>query len=536
MKTTLVAITLALAALPGWSQGIPGAPGAAGVAQCNALGSLDLSTLDDAPTQIVESRLVGAKGDLPAFCEVRGYVTPNVGFKIELPVAAWNGKFVETGCGGSCGSTDTGYGDCEAAARKGYACVRTDTGHRGGGQSGQDGLWAYNNLQAHVDFGYRAAHVAALAGKAIAGQFYGRAPAHSYFSGCSTGGRQALIEAQRFPWDFDGIIAGAPGIDETDDAMDMAWALRALNKDRKPLLSQAELELVHQAALARCDMDDGVKDGIIGNPLACRFDPAELVCRRDQKSGCLTKVQADAVKKVYAGPTNSKGERIFVSGAMPGSELNWENWLTYSTTGPNSTPIIEAWATEFFRYMVMPALGAGWTLADFDFDRDYKRIGSTSRSLWTADNPDLRKFKSAGGKLIMYQGWNDPLGGIPEKTIDYYQTTEKTMGGRAATQSFARLFMIPGMKHCAGGEGATVIDYLGYLEDWVEAGKAPDKLIGARLMNDSLPAAGTFPLDVANIAFTRPVYPYPLQAKYKGSGDPNKEESFLPVESDLRRK
>ena len=524
---------MALGVMQTWTQEVSAAPDVAATAQCSALASAEFSNIQDAPTQVTEAKLIAASGSVPALCQVQGYVTPNVGFSLQLPASNWNGKFFERGCGGSCGRTESM--GCNGTVQKGYACLISDMGHRG---IGLDGLWASNNLQAQVDFGYRGAHVVALAGKAIAERYYGRAPKHSYFLGCSTGGRQALVEAQRFPWDFDGIIAGGLWIDDTASTMDELWAVRALKyKDGKAILSHANLQLVHDAALAKCDLDDGIRDGIIGNPLACKFDPADLVCRAGQQSECLTKVQADAVKKVYAGPMNSKGDKFFVGGAMPGSELAWEGLLLSTAPPafglPGSKSVVEIWATEYFRYMIMPPLGPDWKLTDFDFDRDYKRLGATSESLLNAGNPDLRKFKAAGGKLIAYQGWNDPLGAIPEKTVDYYETVEKTLGGRAETQEFFRLFMVPGMDHCTGGDGAFAIDYLGYLEGWVERGEAPDRLIGAHIdgVSDARPYV-TFPLNPAqHVKFTRPVFPYPIQAKYRGAGDPNRAENFVPVEA-----
>jgi Tannase and feruloyl esterase len=237
----------------GWQDALA-APDVAATQQCTALAGADFSAIDQAPTQIVSAQLIEQKGDASAVCQVQGYVIPNVGFRLQLPASNWNGKFFETGCGGSCGYNE-GSGWCPEPAR-GYACIISDMGHRG---IALDGLWATNNLQAQVDFGYRGAHVIALAGKAIAERYYGTAPKHSYFSGCSTGGRQALVEAQRFLWDFDGIIAGGLWIDDTASAMDELWAVRALKGEGgKAILSQKDLQLVHDAALA--------KGGTCGNP------------------------------------------------------------------------------------------------------------------------------------------------------------------------------------------------------------------------------------------------------------------------------
>jgi feruloyl esterase len=303
-----------------------------------------------------------------------------------------------------------------------------------------------------------------------------------------------------------------------------------VGKDGKPILTRADLERVHDAVVAKCDMDDGVKDGVIGDPLHCKFDPAELLCKPGQTTGCLTGAQVEAVKKVYAGPMTSKGEKIYTGGPLPGSELNW-----IGEGGPD--PYVSSSggciADEFFRYIgFVPAPGPGWKFTDFDFDRDYKRLGVAEALIGAANNPDLRKFKAAGGKLIVYQGWQDQSD-IPEDAIDYYEAAEKVLGGRVPTQDFFRLFMVPGMDHCTGGAGAFAIDYLSYLEAWVEHGQAPDVMIGAHVQGvDWGGALGLkFPLDPAiPVSFTRPVYPYPLHAKYKGAGDPNDAGNFEPAE------
>jgi feruloyl esterase len=309
--------------------------------------------------------------------------------------------------------------------------------------------------------------------------------------------------------------------------------------------------LVHDAAIAKCDLDDGVRDGLISNPTACHFDAREAVCKTAQQSDCLSPAQADAIRKVYDGPRNSKGEKLYVSGAAIGSEMGWvDDPLGYIRTDdpPGGS---DSWALDYFRFMVMPPAGADWQLRDFDFDRDYKRFnGGTQESLLNAANPDLRKFQAAGGKLLIFQGWNDQSD-LPQMTIDYYETVSRTMGGRARTEAFVRLFLIPGMLHCSGGEGAFAIDYLSYLEHWIEDGQPPQKMIGAHVDDAYLARLGLsggggaddrsarftgalmlkVPLspDIP-VTFTRPIYPFPLLAKYKGSGDPTDASNFRPVE------
>jgi feruloyl esterase len=349
------------------------------------------------------------------------------------------------------------------------------------------------------------------------------------------------MEAQRFPWDFDGIVAGAPDIDEEAANLRATWIARNFLDERgKPLLSREALKLAHEAALARCDMDDGIKDGVIGNPFACKFDPAELICKGGRSEGCLTAAQANIIKRLYEGPTTSKGENISTGGFLRGSELGWEQFWPASAV------------EQYFKYGTWGySAGPEFKYTDFDFDRDYKRFGL---AVWYDNsNPDLRKFKRAGGKLIVYHGGTDTVD-LPGAVTDYYETVERTMGGGAITQEFFRLFFIPGMNHCSGGAGAYTIDFLSYLETWVERGKAPAVLVGAHVSEaylasvplpelPELPVEMTaemrvdinayflpLPLDPAiPVSFTRPVYPYPTRAKYLGHGNPNSAASFGPT-------
>lgn len=502
-------------------------PTSAEDARCKAMASVDFSTIPGAPTQINEARLatdvqglmgnvrVGeelAKAVSPVqpTCRISGYVAPGAGFVLLLPVSQWNGKLLHVGCGGWCGSTDYVAGSC--ALHPGYACVGTDMGHTGKG-----GLWSRDNLQGQIDFAYRATHVVTLAAKAILQQFYSTGPNKAYFMGCSTGGYQAMVEAQRFPWDFDGIIAGAPDMDESDLAVRGIWAKRNfLGDDGKPVLSDADIQLLHNAVLAQCDMDDGVKDGIVSAPYQCNFDPAELECKGSKQTECLSARQVQAVKNIYGRPHTSTGQPISPRGIFPGAELQWKG--SFSNT----------WGDEFFKdTALLSTPGKEWSYRDFDFDTDYKRSGIGV--LYPDTNPDLRRFKDAGGKLLSYQGDTD-MTEMPGALFDYYETVEKTMGGPRATQEFYRLFAIPGMNHCGGGDGASNIDYLSYLEAWVERGQAPDVMIGAHI-RDSSRGPHRMPLDPSTpVTFTRPVYPYPQHARYKGTGNPNDAANFGPVE------
>jgi hypothetical protein len=506
--------------------------------RCGTLASIDLSNVMDAPTRLITVEQTGAAAEVPSYCHVTGYVASNIGVEIGLP-ATWNGKLIEIGCAGFCGGTKFLL-NCGPALSKGYACVASDMGHR---STDGDALWAYNNPQAGIDHGYRAGHVAALAAKAIVIGYYGLRPRHSYFMGCSTGGRQAMMEAQRFPWDFDGIIAGAPSLSVTGVHMNLLWANRALiGPGGEPILKQADLDLLHKAVVTKCDSNDGIKDGLIGDPRACSFDPAELACKTESSNACLRPQQIDAVRKIYSGPINSKGEPIYFAGAFKGSERTWLDWFT---GGPASHPGgIYNFVREEFRYSAFdPNAGPEWKPEDFDFDRDYQRFGVTE-GLSSALDPDLRRFEAAGGKLLVYMGWNDVTG--VGAVTDYYETAERTLGGRAATQSFFRLFAIPGMNHCTGGEGAFAVDYLSYLEAWVEKGRAPDELLSVRArfgkLNPDTPGdilelvrRTQYPLDPATIEFARPVYPYPTVTRYLGHGDSKSAVNFGPQRSSERR-
>lgn len=506
-----------------------------GVQSCQAINSTDFTRLEDAPTQILEATVVEATASTPSYCRVRGYVAPQVNFEMRLPTANWNGKLLEIGGGGWGGEMYLFF--CSGPLRKGYACIASDMGHTG--TSGL-ALWARNNLQAKVDFGYRATHVTALIGKAVAQVYYGKPPAKSMMFGCSTGGYQGMVEAQRFPWDFNGIVAIAPDMgSEADLSMRIVWKLRNLSdKDGKPIFRTSDLVLLHEAALRACDLSDGIKDGIIGDPVACEFDPAVLTCAAGKQSECLNPEQVQAAKNIYGGPTTSKGMRISTRGVFPGSELDWADNNESSSAG----------VADFFKFALFePSPGPDWKIRDFDFDHDYQRLGIGA--FYTDNNPDLRNFKAAGGKLILAQGGND-VSEIPGAVFDYYDMVKRTMGGAASTEDFMRLFVVPGMKHCTGGDGAFAVDYLTYLEDWVEKDHAPDVMIGAHVDagyllqraeeygspdKDRIWLAAlklSFPLDSdIPVTFTRPIYPYPRYAKYKGTGDPNDAANFGPTDS-----
>ena len=495
--------------------------------RCAALAQQSLGALPDAPTRITGAQFVGARVAGAAHCEVRATVFPQVGLAILLPGSGWNGKLLEVGCGSYCGTIELGA--CRGPLQRGYACVASDMGHQA---DPGDTRWAAGNLPAQFDFANRAAHVVLLAARAIADHYYAQPIRRSYFMGCSTGGYLGMIEAQRFPWDFDGIVAGDPDMDEADLLMRSVWAWRSLHDAAgKALLSRTDLQLLHAGALARCDMSDGVKDGIIGDPVGCPFRGAELLCQPGQRNGCLSAAQAAAARARYEGPTTAAGRRLSTRGAFPGSELSW----LPDDAGAADAIAANAGPGDLGYDLYVPSPGQQWREVDFNFERDYQRLGLGT--LYNDTNPDLRRLRDAGGKLLVYQGGSDAL--EMAAIYDYYDNVEKLMGGRAATQEFFRLYTVPGMGHCGGGDGADIVDYLGYLDAWVEQGKAPDALIGAHVPDEFFNAPGApsrdvllqLPLDShVPVSFTRPLYPYPAFARYRGSGDANDARNFEAVE------
>lgn len=495
---------------------------------CAALVAVDFAHVVDASTRITAASWHPADGKVLAHCQVMGLVEPAVGFDLRLPVA-WNGKFAHVGCGGFCGAA-AGLGSCAGVLARGYACITSDLGHH---STPLDARWAGDNLQAKFDFGVRATHVATLAGKAIVAHYYGRDVGLAYYLGCSTGGRQGLMEAQRFPADFNGIVAGAPVLDELGDGMLLLWnTLATLDRDGRQLFSFDDVRFVHAAVVAACDLNDGVKDGLIGDGRRCRFRPETLACRAGAAPGCLSAAQIAALVRIYRGPTGSRGKSVYPAAVLPGSELNW----LHAYVGEGGRPATYlGFMGELFRYMAFsPDAGAGWRPAQFDWDRDPARLGVMS-ALYNADNPDLRRFRAAGGKLLLYAGWADQSV-MPGIVTDYYEAVVRTMGGEGATRPFARLFMVPGMAHCSGGEGAWRIDHLSAIETWVERGTAPDALLGQHPREGAEAATGfgVPPLAAGAVAFSRRHYAYPAEARYRG-GDPAAAASFAPAAPPRRR-
>jgi feruloyl esterase len=484
---------------------------------CAGVRAVDFGKLQDAPTSIVTTAILDYGPDKREVCEVDGVINPTIGFKIVMPTHGWNGKYIQGGCGGACGTTQLFW--CDDPLRRGYACLGSDMGHQGGVGAWR---WAWNNIQLQGDFGFRSTHVASLAGKAVVAAFYGKQATLSYYWGCSTGGRQAYHEAEFYPQDFAGIVGGSPPINETGSSVQLAWSVKAvLRADGSEILGVPQAQLLHRAVVALCDMNDGIKDGLIGDARLCKFDPATTLCKSGQAAGtCLTAEQVDAARKLYAGPHDSKGRSIgHYGGVMPGSELNW---IGDYIDGPNRKAQYRGFIADVWRYLGFnPGPGPSWTLNDLDFDRDPQRL-QINEALYRADNPDFRNFKDAGGKFIGFQGWSD-TSVVPMGTIDFYETVARAMGGYDRTKDFFRFYAVPGMRHCSSdGDGADNIDFLTALENWVERGKAPDMLTGYNFDWRGVQyVAPIWPRPADQIRFSRPVFPYPEDAIWSGKGDAN---------------
>jgi hypothetical protein len=466
-----------------------------------------LLDLPDAATTLTAAENLAADNQLPAHCKLEGYVAPQVRFELRLPSLTWNGKLLMQGCGGLCGNISSAA--CDDALERGYAVVATDMGHSG---PAFRSLWALDNLPAEIDFAYRATHVVAVAAKALVAMHYERPAQRSYFRGCSTGGRQGLVSAQRFPADFDGIIAGAPVLDETGTAaLHLIWAGRAnLDAAGEPILTPQQIDALRAAVRSACDELDGHADGLIDDPRDCDWRAAVTACDDSQRpAGCLSAAQISVLDALYEGARDSAGRHLVPGGLMPGSEYEWvpnfvglDGPAVYHPDGP----ISQLYQTLlFFRDP-----GPGHTAREFDFDRDPPRL-ALMETLYSAKNPDLRRFRERGGKLIVYQGWDD-VEVTPLNTIDYFETMERTVGGRDAAREFARLFVLPGMAHCRRGPGADAVDWLTYLERWVEQGDAPDKVTAHHLVTEQtylgLPRP-RFPLPDVAYEWTRRIDAYP---------------------------
>jgi Tannase and feruloyl esterase len=469
-------------------------------------------------------------GPLPAFCRVAGVARPTsdseIKFEVWMPADGWNGKYEQVGNGGYAGNIP--FFSMAEPLLRGYATAGTDDGHT----AGNDAAWTIGHPEKVIDFGYRAVHETSVDAKQIVEAFYGKKLARSYFVGCSDGGREALMEAQRYPEDFIGIVAGSPANNWTRLQAGGVWNERALKDEPGSEIPPAKLTALQNAALDACDALDGVKDGIISNPRRCHFDPVVIQCKDGDAPDCLTTPQVAAVQKIYAGPKNPRtGERLF-PGFSPGAEAlpaNWRIWITGNGAGGPTIGAI--FGNEFFADMVFA--DPKWDYRTFDFDEDMKTADDKVGPVINSIDPDLSKFRARGGKLIQYHGWGDAA--IPPlSSVEYFERVQSVMGKTnrekdlGATGDFYRLFMVPGMSHCAGGVGATSFgngpaakhdpehDVVAALDEWVEKKVAPAQIIATGFAGD--PSKGT--------VMTRPLCPFPEEAIYKGTGDTNDAANF----------
>ena len=497
--TFLAAVLLLFPALA--ADKAPAGGQTAPVLDCAKLSQVDLTGLREAPTFIISSKAVAATERVAEHCAVQGYVQPQVEFEIRLPIKSWNGRYLQAGCGGFCGSVRADAGN--DALAQGFVTSANNLGHT----SGQEALWASDPLL-RIDFGARSAHVVAVAAKAITERYYGKQPAFSYFRGCSTGGREGLQEALRYPADFDGIIAGDPAFPGRQGGISNNWIAHELNtRDGSETFPPETIAFLHKAALAKCDAIDGVSDGIIAEPRACDFKPSSVACAAGQSAGCLNPAQVKAAERLYGGARNSKGQLLYPGWVTIGSELSWTR-----TADAN-------YATQYLRYMGFPEQKpASYTYWDFNFDTDMEQIKDTMKiydPVAPGEDPDLSAFQKRGGRLMVYHGWAD-LSVSPITTVDFYAEAAKKHGGMDKLKDWYRVFMIPGMSHCRGGGVPDRFDMLTPITAWVEQGKAPDMVMSTQM-------------DGQKVVRTRPLYPYPTVARYSGKGDVNEAANWGPA-------
>ena len=503
----------------------------AAAATCDGLGKLSLPDTTITTAELVSGGSFAAPGvpqpftNLPSFCRVAATIHPSkdsdIQFEVWMPASNWNGKFFGVGNGGFAGAIT--YAGLASAIREGYAAASTDTGHQA---PGQNASWALNHPEKIVDFGHRAIHETAVKSKAVLKVFYGEQPKRSYFSSCSNGGRQALMEAQRYPADYDGIIAGAPANYWTHLLSMAASNVQATMKDPASYIPSAKLPAIQAAALAACDTLDGAKDGIIENPAQCRFDPSVLLCKGQDSDTCLTAPQLTALRQIYGGLRDKNDKPLFPGYPMGGEaeQGGWGLWITGAEPGK---ALMFAFSTEFFKNMVYS--NPDWDFRTFDPVRDTQTADEKFARVLNSNDPDLKRFRDRGGKLILYHGWSDAA--IPAyNIIDYYRSVEQKMG---PPTSFVRLYMVPGMQHCGGGSGATFFGQLGpsktpqesnietAVERWVEEGAAPGPIVAMKFKQGMNPASG--------VAKTHSLCPYPQVAQYKGSGSMDDAANFICV-------
>ncbi len=503
-KIAMTVVCAWLGAMLLYAQSRPAAPTAAACANLASLG-LSGATITSAklvpPGQFTPpgGRGGAAYADVPAFCRVAMTIKPSsdsdIKSEIWLPIFGWNGKFQEVGNGGWGGSIV--YGALADGVKRGYAAASTDTGHVGG-----DAKFAVGHPEKLLDFGFRAIHETALKSKDIIAKLYGKAADLSYFIGCSGGGRQAFAEAQRFPRDFDGIIAGAPGYDRTNQSFQLVAIAQATHLDKASWIPPEKYPAVHRAALYACDALDGVGDGLISDPMRCKFDPSVIQCPGADGPNCLTMAQVEAARKIYAGVNDPKtGQQLF-PGQEPGSELLWGG-----TTG---SPRPLGMSDDLFKYVVFK--DPNWDFMTLDLSKHLELAHKADKGVISPTSADIKPFVARGGKLLMYHGWSDQ-NISPRSSVNYYNRLVTTLG-QAQVNDSVRLYMVPGMGHCGGGEGPNEFDMLAQLEQWRERNVAPTEVLASKVTD-------------GKVVRTRPLCPYPQVPKYLGTGSIDQAQNFV---------
>lgn len=461
---------------------------------------------------------------LPAFCRVVAEAKPtsdsDIKLEVWLPASAWNGKLQGIGNSGFAGLIDTMQ--LAMAMKAGYAATATDAGHAG---SPIDAAWAIGHPEKVIDFGHRGIHEMTRVAKAVIQAYYTKAPQRSYFAGCSDGGREALMEAQRYPEDYDGILAGAPANNWTRLLTTAAYDTQALTLDSASFIPPAKISTIGAAVNAACDEIDGVRDGILNDPRQCHFDPATIQCKAEDSDKCLTAAQVTALKKLYEGTLDSKGHVVY-PGYLPGAEEGPGGWGLWITGPAPAKSLMAFFGYGFFSGFIYEK--SDWDYKTFHVDADLKAANDKTAEALNATDANLKAFEARGGKLIVYHGWNDPAI-TALNTLNYYDSVIKKIGQKDA-DSFVRVYMAPGMQHCGGGPGPESFGAVGdlnfsdpthsldaALEQWVEKGTAPSTIIASKFEGQ----------DRTHAKITRPLCPYPQAAKYKGCGDNNDADNFI---------
>lgn len=501
--------------------GLANLPAVLPAMNCAAVTSLDLSGVTDGTVTITSATVLAAgtvvgQNALPAaVCDVKGTIGPGASlFELQLPTQGWTQRYLQAGCGGLCGNLSVNApmaSTCVPVTDGQIAMAATDMGHEGA----NDGSWAVSP-QAKIDFAYRAEHATAQVAKAIINKFYARPAKYAYFDGCSDGGREALMEAQRYPDDFDGIAAGAPASDLiVQNTFHHAWGAAANidPKTGKYILLAGKLPLVHAAVLAACDGLDGVVDGVIDNPEVCHFNPSTMLCKKGQDpSTCLSQAEADVVRAIHDGATDANGIHLEQPISREwGGELNWSLFVPATADGPSGSIMF---VMPFFQYLdYFNGSKTTFAFSDFKFTLENFLKTMPVSSYLSATDPDLSPFARHGGKLLMWHGLEDQHI-TPEGTIEYYEQMKYVMGADKVDQ-FTRLYLFPGVAHCGGGEGPNTFDIMTTVMAWAETGTKPGKIV-ASIVNSS-----------GQTTRTRPVFPYPSVAHYTGSGSTDDASNFV---------